>query len=218
MARYRGSVPLKGRSHDVEVDGYYFLRTSIRVDGRIVASRGPMNLSFAFPFRIGGTPVTMRWIPAGLTYDCRVIADQNVALARVDRTGQSPTPSPVNRTGQNAGVSRVNPTAQSRPGLTREQSDLRVLRVAGLISLLSGMLMLFLGYGLKPGEYYSPNGTALGPSMILIGIVCLGMPRLVRRRTTDNRVRTFLGVLFLLAFLASRVWFVPFFVARFAKN
>ena len=80
MARYRGSVPVKGHIHHVEVDGYYFLRTSIRVDDRIVASRGPLHLSFSFPFRIDGTPVTMRWIPVGLTYDCRVLADSNVAL------------------------------------------------------------------------------------------------------------------------------------------
>ncbi|MEO8033974.1 MAG: hypothetical protein ABI837_06035 [Acidobacteriota bacterium] len=218
MARYRGSVQVKGRVHDVEVDGYYFLRTSIRVDGRVVASRGPMNLSFAFPFRIDGTPTTMRWIPVGLTYDCRVIADQNVALARVDRTGQSPVPSPVNQTGQSAGGSPVNPTGQKRPGLTAEQNELRVLRVAGLISLSLGMLMLFLGYGLEPGEYYSANGLAFGPSMTLIGIVCLGMPGLVRRLTTAKRVRTFLGVFFLLAVLASRIWFVPFFVDRFAKR
>jgi hypothetical protein len=206
MARYRGSVQVKGRTHTVEVDGYYFLRTSIRVDGPIVASRGPMNLSFAFPFRIDGTPVTMRWIPVGLTYDCRVIADQNVALARADRTGQ------------NVGGSPVNPKGPKSPGLTAEQNELRVLRVAGLISLSLGMLMLFLSYGLEPGEHYSPNGLALGPSMTLVGLVCLGMPRLVRRLTADNRVRTFLGVLFLLAVLASRMWFVPFFVDRFAKR
>lgn len=194
------------------------LRTSVRVDGQVVASRRPMNLSFAFPFRIDGSPVTMRWIPAGLTYDCRLIADQNVALAGLARTGQSPAPSPVNRTGLSAGGSPVNPTGQERPGLTAEQNDLRVLRVAGLISLSLGMLMLFLGYGLEPGEHDSPNGLAVGPSMTFIGIVCLGMPGLVHRLTTANRVRTFLGVLFLLAVLASRIWFVPFFVDRFAKR
>jgi hypothetical protein len=152
MARYRGSVQVKGRTHTVEVDGYYFLRTSIRVDGLIVASRGPMNLSFAFPFRIDGTPVTMRWIPLGLTYDCRVIADQNVALARVDWTGQ------------NVGGSLVNPTGQKSPGLTAEQNELRVLRVAGLISLSLGMLMLFLGYGSNRASTTVPTASPSGPA------------------------------------------------------
>jgi hypothetical protein len=54
--------------------------------------------------------------------------------------------------------------------------------------------------------------------MTLVGLVCLAVPRLVRRLTADNRVRTFVGVLFLLAVLASRMWFVPFFVDRFAKR
>jgi hypothetical protein len=217
MAHYRGSVAVKGRTHEVEVDGFYFFRTSIRVDGLVVASRRPMNLSFQFPFRIDGMAVTMWWIPRGLTYDCRVIADQNVALARLDRTGHNPVPSPVNRTGRNVGASALSATARSRSPLSAEQNDVRAFRVAGAMSLALGVLMLFTGYGIKPGETYFPDGIAMGPCFIGVGIPCLAIPRALRRIPPGGRVRPFMGALFLLTFLACRIWFVPFFVERFAK-
>jgi uncharacterized protein YjeT (DUF2065 family) len=193
MPQYRGTVQVKGRSHSVDVDGNYAFRTSIRVDGLVVATRGPMNLSFAFPFRIDGVPVTMRWIPVGLSYECRVIADQNVAL------------SPLNRTGE------------SLPLISAEEKARRNLRIAGFVGVAVGILLMATGAGLEAGQSYSPTIVALGPVAVLAGVVCAAAPRFARRLNRGNRERLLTwGVIFVVA-MASRFLFVPFFIARFAR-
>lgn len=190
MAHFRGTVTAGGHPWPLEVEGGPAGRTIIRSGAAILLDENPFLARDTHTFRLGATTATLQWKQVGLAHECHITTDRTVLLPRVTSTG-----------------------APTRPLTAREKSH-RNIRVFAAVTIVVGLLFLFVNSGLKVGDRYNPTMLAFAPVMVLAGVAALAMPDLALGLQTTNRRSVLIIAVLMAAVIASRMLFVGWWVGQ----
>ncbi|MBV9496715.1 MAG: hypothetical protein JOZ54_20895 [Acidobacteria bacterium] len=190
MAHFRGTVTAGGHPWPLEVEGGPAGRTIIRSGAAILLDENPFIARDSYTFRLGTSTAMLKWVQTGFAHECHIVGDAPVVLRRV--------------------TSAATP---ARP-LTAREVARRNVRVFALVTIVIGLLFLFVNCGLKVGDRYNPTMLAFAPVMVLAGLAALVTPNLALGLQTTNRRSVMIVAALIAAVIASRMLFVGWWVGQ----
>ncbi len=192
MAHYRGIVRVNGTPHELQVEGSPGGRTVVRAGENVLLNEKPFVAKEDFAFRIGAKAVTLKWVQVGFGYECHIVADDRVILSASDGAGV-----PI-------------------PPLSAREKQRKNARFASAVIAVAGVLFLLIHAGVKVGDRYYPTLLAAAPLLIIVAIILVIAPDTIAKLKGTRTQTVILIVLVLIAAVASRILFVPFYLSLFS--